>query len=273
MRIHHLNCGTLTPAMGRLMRDPAARPGPMHLVCHVLLIETGQGLVLVDAGMGLADLAAADARLGRMFRQLVGPALSEAETAYRQIQALGLDPADVRHIVLTHLDVDHAGGIADFPQAKVHVLATEHDAATAGGNLMERYRYRPVQWAHGPDWSLHKPDGEPWQGFPAVRGLDGLPPEILMIPLAGHTRGHAGIAVDAGDGWLLHAGDAYFYHDQMATPPRCPVGLRAFQRMMAIQDRARRDNIERLHALANDVHAGVDVFCAHDAHDLHRFTD
>ena len=42
---------------------------------------------------------------------------------------LGFSPDDVRHIVLTHLDFDHAGGIEDFPNARVHVLAREREAA------------------------------------------------------------------------------------------------------------------------------------------------
>src|SRR5579859_6948743 len=53
--------------------------------------------------------------------------------------------------------------------------------------------------------------GEPWKGVPAVRQLEGLPPEILALPLSGHSRGHAAIAVDTRHKWLVHAGDAYFH--------------------------------------------------------------
>lgn len=260
----------MTPLLHQLLQDRQASAGHPPLVCHVLLIETAHGLVLVDSGMGLADVANARRRLGPVFPQIVRPLLAEAETAHRQIQRLGFDPNDVRHILLTHLDLDHAGGIADFPQARIHVLAEEHAAAHAGKTLMEKNRYRHIQWSHGPDWALHRADGEPWQGFAAARALHGLPPELLLIPLAGHTRGHAGIAIDTGDGWLLHAGDAYFHHGQMAAHPTCPVGLRAFQRLVAVQDRPRRDNIERLRALSADEHANVRVFCAHDPVDLRR---
>lgn len=38
---------------------------------------------------------------------------------------------DVRHIVLTHLDFDHAGGLDDFPEATVHMLQIERDVAVA----------------------------------------------------------------------------------------------------------------------------------------------
>ncbi|WP_223281445.1 MBL fold metallo-hydrolase [Streptomyces antnestii] len=45
------------------------------------------------------------------------PVLDTGETAVRQVAALGYDIEDVRHIVLTHLDLDHAGGLRDFPPA------------------------------------------------------------------------------------------------------------------------------------------------------------
>ncbi|WP_051484150.1 MBL fold metallo-hydrolase [Rhizobium sp. CF080] len=48
------------------------------------------------------------------------------DTAAWQIQSLGYPARDVRHIVLTHLDFDHAGGIADFPRARIHVLTDEY---------------------------------------------------------------------------------------------------------------------------------------------------
>jgi glyoxylase-like metal-dependent hydrolase (beta-lactamase superfamily II) len=47
----------------------------------------------------------------------------------RQVEALGYSQSDVRHLLLTYLDRDHAGGIPDFPNAKVHVHRREHDMA------------------------------------------------------------------------------------------------------------------------------------------------
>ena len=52
------------------------------------------------------------------------------ETAKSQIQAMGYSPRDVRHIVLTHLDFDHAGRIEDFPHARVHVMERELESAS-----------------------------------------------------------------------------------------------------------------------------------------------
>ncbi|MGH3803099.1 MAG: MBL fold metallo-hydrolase [Pseudonocardiaceae bacterium] len=79
------------------------------LVSHVLLCETEGGLVLIDSGIGRSDIAAPESRLGRVALAL-GPALRAEETAAHQIEALGYQLSDVRHIVATHLDYDHIGG-------------------------------------------------------------------------------------------------------------------------------------------------------------------
>lgn len=108
-------------------QDPSLR----RLVCHCLLIETDRhGLVLVDTGIGLRDVQAPRPRLGWFFLLLNGIRLEEGQTALRRIERLGFRAADVRHIVLTHLDFDHAGGIEDFPEATVHVLGPELEAAS-----------------------------------------------------------------------------------------------------------------------------------------------
>ena len=101
---------------------------------------------------------------------LVGPVLDPAETAYAQVAARGFSPADVTDIVLTHLDPDHSGGLADFPHATVHVGRVEHDAAMHPV-LREKLRYLPAHWSHGPHWQVHDPGGESWEGFESVKVL------------------------------------------------------------------------------------------------------
>jgi glyoxylase-like metal-dependent hydrolase (beta-lactamase superfamily II) len=102
-----------------------------ELTCHCLLVETNVGLVLIDTGFGLNDVRDPQGRLSRFLLTLVSPDFREELTAVRQIERLGLDPKDVQHIVLTHLDFDHAEGLDDFPAATVHLLASERAAALA----------------------------------------------------------------------------------------------------------------------------------------------
>ncbi|MCC5659063.1 MBL fold metallo-hydrolase [Nostoc sp. XA010] len=273
MRIHHLNCGCMCPIGGALF-DGFSRGLTACLVCHCLLIETNQGLVLIDTGFGQRDIKAPLSRLSPFFMNLNRIKFEEKYTAVAAIEQLGLNPRDVRHIVLTHLDFDHAGGLEDFPEATVHVMLSEIEAARERQGFVSSRRYRPGQWDEVKNWKYYSPGGEPWFGFEAVRNLEGLPPEILLIPLVGHTLGHAGIAIDTSEGWLLHAGDAYFYRHEIGSPKRvCTPGLRAYQSFMEVDRKARLSNQDKLRALSLDHSSEVRLFCSHDAIEFKTFAD
>ncbi|WP_323370760.1 MBL fold metallo-hydrolase [Xanthomonas campestris] len=272
MRVHHLNCISTCPLGGHLM--DGRTHGVLergHLSCHCLLVETNAGLVLIDTGFGLRDVAEPRARLSAFFLALVKPDLREDMTAIRQIQRLGFDPRDVRHIVLTHLDFDHAGGLDDFPHARVHLMTRERDAALAQHTWMDRQRFRPQQWSTRGQWRTYdSTSGAAWMGLECVHDLHGLPPEILLVPLPGHTFGHAAVAVRTPERWLLLAGDAYFYHREMDPQPYCTPGLRFYQWMLEKDRTARLHNQQRVRALRQQHGAEVEVFCSHDVVEFER---
>lgn len=262
VRLHHLNCGSLCPACQRGINGNGGWTAAALMPCHCLLIETPEALVLVDTGFGTADVAHAHQRLGRAFTLLGQPKCDPAETALAQVQALGFDPRDVKHLVTTHLDLDHTGGLPDFPHAQVHVWARELEMAQHGG-FMDRIRLCKHHIAHGPQWVTHRAEGDEWFGFEAVRIIPGLSAEIALIPLHGHTLGHCGVAVKVEGRWLLHAGDAYFNRatlDGSAMPPL--IGL--FEKMVQRDARQRLHNQARLRSLIEQHGDEVDVFCAHD---------
>lgn len=259
----------MCPHGARLLTGEGGLLASAKLVCHCLLIEGAEGLVLIDTGFGLDDVRR-PRQLGVAFNAITRPQLEQSETAVLQIRALGFDPSDVRHIITTHLDLDHAGGLPDFPEAEVHLLGKELEAALHP-SLRERTRYIAAHWAHGPRWVRHAPEGERWMGFESVRALPDSDDEILLIPLPGHTRGHTGVAVRQGDGWLLHCGDAYFHHGEVQTPAYCPPGLSIFETLNQFDGAARRENRERLRELAERHGDQVELICSHDAHTLERY--
>jgi glyoxylase-like metal-dependent hydrolase (beta-lactamase superfamily II) len=272
LRIHHLNCGTMCPASARFVTGEGGWFERARMVCHCLLIESPNGLVLVDTGLGTRDVAQPE-RLGRRFVRRSAPRLDQAETALAQVQRLGFHASDVRHIVPTHLDLDHAGGLADFPHAEVHVFADEHRAALALRGSSAKFGYRRVQWSHGPHWRPIELSGERWFGFASVRAIPALEDQVLLVPLQGHSEGHCGVAVRSSQGWLLHAGDAYFHHREVdPRRPRTPPGLELFQRMRSVDNRARLDNLARLRTLVRDHAADVSVFSAHCATEFERLS-
>ena len=261
MKVHHLNCGTMRPIGGKLVTGRGSYLAAAELVCHVLLLETDHGLTLVDTGIGVDDVRTPDETLARAWRLLSRPVLDERETALRQVEALGFTASDVRTIVLTHLD--HGGGLRDFPHAEVHLSAEELTAATSPDKSRnDRFRYPHNQWRHGPNWVPHETTGDTWFGFSGVREIS---PDVLLIPLFGHTHGHTGVAVRTADRWLLHAGDSYFHHGELQPEPHCPPVLTYMQKRMEVLPAERLANQQRLRDLVRDHHDEVDVINAHDA--------
>jgi len=234
-----------------------------HMIAHCLLVETERdGLVLVDTGFGSRDVAGKSG-LPRAFHWFVGPTLSATETALSQVRALGYAPEDVRHIVVTHLDLDHAGGIGDSPPAKIHLHAGEHGAAMARAHRKERTRYIPSHWSHGPQWEVYSEDGDTWRGLPAIAKLRGIQADIGLVPMHGHTRGHSAVVVKNGDRWLVHAGDAYFHRNSIEGDKSVPFGFGVFERQMAMVPAQRLASVAALRQLAAS-YRDLDIFCAHD---------
>ena len=249
VKVHHLNCGSFCPLIGGA-----------EAVCHCLLLETdGQGLVLVDTGIGHHVTEVPKLRMSLMNRWTLRPRFAFEESALTQVRALGFAPEDVRHIVLTHLDVDHAGGLQDFPEATVHLHAPEHENANVD---RADPRYEAKLWRHVAQWETYEAHGETWFGLQAVRELRGVA-NVLLVPLAGHTRGHAGVAVEAPGGWLLHAGDAYLEPVELEPTKTAPWTTRLAARFTSMLPAARRENLEHLRELRRAHGDAVSIFSAH----------
>jgi glyoxylase-like metal-dependent hydrolase (beta-lactamase superfamily II) len=262
MKTHHLNCGT--------MRNLAT---PGGLVCHVLLVESPGGLVLVDTGFGLKYADDPAGRFGPA-RFLNRPVVDAAEAAITQVKRLGFDPHDVRHVVLTHFDGDHTGGLADFPRARVHLTAAENYASLHPKGALERGRYLPAIRDHGPNLVEHTPaESEAWRGFAGAKELTDIAPGIVLINLPGHTRGHAAVAVDAGDRWVLHVGDSFYHRAQIGGPGKTPIALRAMERIVAQDWKKVRANHRRLAELSRAADPDLLLVNAHDPELLRRALD
>ncbi len=248
MKLHHINCGTLQVA------------GYPTVVCHCLVIESAAGLILVDTGIGLEDVRDPAGRLGQPLIDLAGFQFHEEDTAVRRIENLGLSPQDVRHIILTHGDPDHAGGLADFPDATVHVSQEELDQIQSG-----HFRYVTAHFAPPVRWQPHASEGHSWLGLETRQVAVAPDVEILLIPLSGHTSGHCGVAVRQADRWLLHVGDAYYLQAELFDHNH-PVDAFASQR--ADHDKWRRASLNRLRDLIREHSDQVQMVGYHDITEL-----
>ncbi len=249
--IHHINCGTLL-----------VPPNPT-VVCHCLALCEGGETVLVDTGIGLEDVRDPVGRLGKDLVEGAGFQFNERDTAVRRLESLGIARDTVRHVVLTHGDPDHAGGLADFPRARVHLSREELENIEARGP-----RYVAAQFEHGPQWTSHDDrESVNWFGIAARRVDLPVSSRVLLVPLFGHTRGHCGVAIEQRGGWFLHVGDAYYLRAELNDPAH-PVGYLAASRADDNQQRLR--SLEHLRRIAREHGAEVAMCGFHDIGELPR---
>jgi glyoxylase-like metal-dependent hydrolase (beta-lactamase superfamily II) len=239
------------------------------MVCHCLLVETDKGLVLIDTGFGTQDYLHPQTRLGRLFSKMSAIQFDFTLTAVAQIQQLGFQPSDVKHILVSHLDLDHAGGISDFPQATIHILSSEYNAAQKL-SMMNKLRYRPQQFKNHRHWNFLEPkNGESWFNFHKVQGFHMFNDEILLIPLLGHTTGHCGIAIKQHNGWVFFCGDAYYSHLELDPNHKLPL-LDKLERLFAENNTARLKTLSEIQRLAQN-EPRIEIICAHDPVELDRY--
>lgn len=232
-------------------------------VCgHCLLVKENDRLVLIDTGIGLLDTKNPNERIGQQLVELVGYRFDENRTAIRQIERLGFNPANVTDCIISHLDNDHIGGLADFPAARVHVSAEEMANFISGNS-----RYLKLPLEHNPIIKTYASTNADWFGFEARRVDLNMKTEFLLIPLFGHTLGHCGIALKISGKWLFYIGDAYYMKIELNNELH-PVNELA--KMRADDNDMRIASLNKIRKLVNE-HPEIEVFGYHDIEEFQRY--
>jgi glyoxylase-like metal-dependent hydrolase (beta-lactamase superfamily II) len=249
VNIHHINCGSL-------QRDPDS----LKVLCHCLLLEDVNGLALIDTGIGIQDILYPLERIGEAIINQAGFNFDCMDTAVSKLNKLGFSVEDVKHCILSHLDPDHIGGLADFPQATVHLSAIELQIFLEGDP-----RYCPQQLAHRPIFKVYPNFEESWFGLAAKRVNLNFESAVYLVFLPGHTLGHCGIAIQQKDKWLFYVGDAYYLRDELFITDH-PVNELAA--LMAMDNELRIESLKNLRILIQKHGEEIEIFGYHDPSEL-----
>lgn len=174
------------------------------LPVNCFLVEVDGGLLLFDTGQ-----TAAAARPGHLprwhpFLRLARFELRPDEEAAAQLRSAGIDPEDVRTVVLSHLHTDHVGGLAGFSHARA--IVNRQEWVRAQGIRGQLRGYLPQHWPAGLAPHLVDLRGPRLGPFPASLALDG-DERLQLVAAPGHTPGHVALLVRDGERRSLLAGD------------------------------------------------------------------
>lgn len=208
MRVHVIQTGRLVANRTVLRAESQLamfrRREPYEFPVYSYILEHTEGLIAIDTG--LAKEWQLGPILGRLFPDVVE---IEGEIG-PQMRAKGLDPDDVRQVVITHLDPDHVGGAGHFQRAEIWVHRREYEFAST---LMGRFRQRPRRfWPVGFDPKLYDLDDEAYGPFPKSKALTDSG-DVRLVPIGGHTPGQVGAIVRTNGVALFFAADHMLRQD------------------------------------------------------------
>ena len=180
-------------------------PVPAFLVEH-----PRAGPVLIDTGFHPSVAVEPRKNLGPVAHLLFKDVRMEAEqAATAQLRARGIEPSRVNVVVMTHLHVDHASAISEFPDATFVVSRAEWAAATSQGQL---HGYVRRQFDHAFDYRLldfEGPDVESFASFGRSVDLFG-DGSVRCVYTPGHTLGHQSVVLRLRRREALVAADAVY---------------------------------------------------------------
>jgi N-acyl homoserine lactone hydrolase len=168
-------------------------------------IEHRDGVILVDAGASAANMSLPPWH--PYFRFAVRFDIEPEEEAGPQLRGLGVGASDVRRVVMTHLHIDHDGGLGAFLASEI--LVSPRELQRASGIPGRINGYLPQRWPKFFDPQPLVLDGGAYGPFARSKRLtaDGA---VIAVATPGHTPDHLSVIVEDGDNAIFIAGDASY---------------------------------------------------------------
>jgi N-acyl homoserine lactone hydrolase len=186
-------------------------PIPTFLIRH-----PKAGPILVDTGLHPSIATDPVQNLGRFSTWLCKPQLDHGDDVSAQLRAKGVDPGSIRLVIMTHLHIDHASGIADFPDSTFIVTAPEWEAATTGAFAFSKGYHRP-QFDYTFDFRTVSFDGDKVNSYASFgRTIDLFGDgSIRLASTPGHSAGHQSVIVRLKSRDMVIGGDAIYFEQQL----------------------------------------------------------
>jgi glyoxylase-like metal-dependent hydrolase (beta-lactamase superfamily II) len=183
------------------------------LPIYAFAIEHPEGVIVVDTGE-TARTSEQDyfPRWHPFFRYGLRERVAPEEEIGPQLRRLGIEPSDVRRVVLTHLHTDHAGGLHHFPHNEI--LVSRGDLTVASGR---RGRLRGYPNRRFPRWfdpTVVELSSAPYGPFPQSLPLTRAG-DVTLVPVPGHTDGQLAVIVEDGDHLVFLGGDSSYTQELM----------------------------------------------------------
>jgi glyoxylase-like metal-dependent hydrolase (beta-lactamase superfamily II) len=214
---------------GTLGLDDVEVPVPFYLLRHP------DGDVVVDGGNPLAAARDPRAHWGGL-ADIFELRMSEDEHCVAQLERLGVEPSSVRHVVQTHLHMDHTGALGHFPDATVVAHRREREAALAAESAIATGYVRADYDRPELRWQLAEGELDLF-GDGAIR----------LVETPGHSAGHMSLLLQLDEtGPMLLTADAADNLDQWEG--------RAHPRALHSREGANH-SLELLHRLADETGA------------------
>jgi N-acyl homoserine lactone hydrolase len=188
-----------------------------------LLTHPGAGSILVDTSLHSSVAAEPRENFGRLAAWVARPRIEPGRDLPSQLRELGADPRSISLVVMTHLHIDHASGISEFPSSTFVLSRTEWTTATTGSRPLLR-GYRPQHYDNVFDYRLVDFDGErvdSYASFGSAFDLFG-DGSVRLVFTPGHTLGHMSVIARLRDRDFVIAGDAVYTMRQLEGGPGQP---------------------------------------------------
>ena len=183
-------------------------------IVSFLVRHPGAGPVLIDTGLHPSCAVDPKQNLGRLgVLAFGGLRMEHSQAVTEQLRGLGIAARDVPVVVMTHLHIDHASAMSEFPSATFVFSAREWEAATEPRSWQHGYRTR--QFDHGFDYRTLDFEGtsgaaDSYATFGRSFDLFG-DGSVRVVYTPGHTHGHMSVVLRLGGGReALVAGDAIY---------------------------------------------------------------